>query len=1055
MKNHCKKGLNETILKSTFIKGYLLTLAVLLSFVFSAHGQNLLTNPSFEDAAGGGSSHGDFYPLGWHINYPLYYWAGVNNGDASDGNQKLDLDIGGWAETADNALVTVTPGNLYKMSYDIKVPRNAFPEDYNGVEAYIFFYDSSNKMIKQYYGDKVQSYGVYPWQTFTVYGTAPDGAVKARVAIDGPPSWNAGRNGYGDRRLLIDNVKLEYVQEDIDRLAIRTAPNLVEPGKSYKLVVKYGSIANSNIRVRLMNGGTAYADVSKAVNKGRGLVEISCNISSSAPNADTYSWQVDLGSKSITIPNIIIDQNQIGLGTIDADNQNIAYSGRIDFNNAKSPSIYWFGSEIRTRFSGTSVAIKCSTGGDVQIDYIIDGDETNVKEITINGNDITTTLATGLSNGIHTLKILKTNEATTGVLYFKGFVLDSGSGLFRPEPLKRKIEFYGDSVTSGGSATPAYFAYAPTLSRALGADDHIISKGGTGVGASFSGLLTLSSYWDKLDFVNAFDVSGTRTYDFTSWQPDAVFVGIGHNDQFNGGADIFTDKYRTFLGNIENKYPNAQIFCSVPMISNPEVMFQKALEPIIADHPRIHFRFERATDATVNAHPSTAGHQAFVYGDATRWSLADWMEEIMGWGIGLPGLVATTPPPPTSSSYAINTGGGATGTFAADAYVSGGNTYNVTSTIDVSGAANPAPTAVYQSERWGPSTYTFPSLTAGKSYTVRLHFAEIFFNAAGKRKFNVDINGTRELTDFDVFAAAGANNKAVVKEYTITPNSSNQIIIAFTNGALDNAKISGIEVFPATSTSTTFSGYYKLTAKHSGKVLDVDQSSTADGATVKQYTSNGTDAQKWLLEDVGGGYYSLKARCSGKALDVNGGPTATGNGVKVQQWTYGGGDNQKWKIDSVGGGYYKLTAKHSGKCLDISGGPSATGDGALANQWDYAGGDNQKWALTYISATGAREASATGKKVENTEPALNNFYVYPNPSNGIANISYTATHNEQIAIHLYDTQGKLVKTIFNGAALKGVEQNYPVDGSSLREGLYIIKLKTSSETINKKVIFNK
>ncbi len=415
----------------------------------------------------------------------------------------------------------------------------------------------------------------------------------------------------------------------------------------------------------------------------------------------------------------------------------------------------------------------------------------------------------------------------------------------------------------------------------------------------------------------------------------------------------------------------------------------------------------------------------------------------------------TTPPPPTSSSYAINTGGGATGTFAADAYVSGGNTYSVTSTIDVSGAANPAPAAVYQSERWGPSTYTFPSLTSSKSYTVRLHFAEIFFNAAGKRKFNVDINGTRELTDFDVFAAAGANNKAVVKEYTITPNSSNQIIIAFTNGALDNAKISGIEVFPATSTSTTFSGYYKLTAKHSGKVLDVDQSSTADGATVKQYTSNGTDAQKWLLEDVGGGYYSLKARCSGKALDVNGGPTATGNGVKVQQWTYGGGDNQKWKIDSVGGGYYKLTAKHSGKCLDISGGPSATGDGALANQWDYAGGDNQKWALTYISATGAREASATGKKVENTEPALNNFYVYPNPSNGIANISYTATHNEQIAIHLYDTQGKLVKTIFNGAALKGVEQNYRVDGSSLREGLYIIKLKTSSETITKKVIFDK
>ncbi len=418
------------------------------------------------------------------------------------------------------------------------------------------------------------------------------------------------------------------------------------------------------------------------------------------------------------------------------------------------------------------------------------------------------------------------------------------------------------------------------------------------------------------------------------------------------------------------------------------------------------------------------------------------------------GSTTTTPPPPVTS-YSINAGGGATGTFATDAYVSGGNTYNVTSTIDVSGAANPAPTAVYQSERWGPSTYTFPSLTAGKSYTVRLHFAEIFFNAAGKRKFNVDINGTRELTDFDVFAAAGANNKAVVKEYTITPNSSNQIIIAFTNGALDNAKISGIEVFPATSTSTTFSGYYKLTAKHSGKVLDVDQSSTADGATVKQYTSNGTDAQKWLLEDVGGGYYSLKARCSGKALDVNGGPTATGNGVKVQQWTYGGGDNQKWKIDSVGGGYYKLTAKHSGKCLDISGGVGATGDGALANQWDYLGADNQKWALTYISATGAREASATGKKVENTEPALSNFNVYPNPASSTIHLSYIAVNDEDIAVHLYDTQGILIKTVFNGRVLKGTTNNYTVNGETLKEGMYIVKLNTPSSTINKKVILTR
>ena len=35
------------------------------------------------------------------------------------------------------------------------------------------------------------------------------------------------------------------------------------------------------------------------------------------------------------------------------------------------------------------------------------------------------------------------------------------------------------------------------------------------------------------------------------------------------------------------------------------------------------------------------------------------------------------------------------------------------------------------------STYTFPGLVASASYTVRLHFAELFQTAAGKRLFNV------------------------------------------------------------------------------------------------------------------------------------------------------------------------------------------------------------------------------------------------------------------------------------------------------------------------------
>ena len=86
-----------------------------------------------------------------------------------------------------------------------------------------------------------------------------------------------------------------------------------------------------------------------------------------------------------------------------------------------------------------------------------------------------------------------------------------------------------------------------------------------------------------------------------------------------------------------------------------------------------------------------------------------------------------------------------------------------------------------------------PSLTAGAQYTVRLHFAELYQTASGKRKFNVAINGTSVLSNFDIYATAGAAYKAVLKEFTATASSSGQIVIALTN-VTDNATIEGIEI---------------------------------------------------------------------------------------------------------------------------------------------------------------------------------------------------------------------------------------------------------------------
>jgi len=142
--------------------------------------------------------------------------------------------------------------------------------------------------------------------------------------------------------------------------------------------------------------------------------------------------------------------------------------------------------------------------------------------------------------------------------------------------------------------------------------------------------------------------------------------------------------------------------------------------------------------------------------------------------------------------FQINSGGPAVSPFLADEDFSGGSTINHANAIDLSGVTNPAPMAVYQTARIGNFSYTLPGFAAGSSHTIRLHFAETFWSAAGKRVFNVSINGTQVLANFDVFAAAAAKNKAVIKQFTANANSAGQYVITFAS-VVDNSLVSGIE----------------------------------------------------------------------------------------------------------------------------------------------------------------------------------------------------------------------------------------------------------------------
>ena len=348
-------------------------------------------------------------------------------------------------------------------------------------------------------------------------------------------------------------------------------------------------------------------------------------------------------------------------------------------------------------------------------------------------------------------------------------------------------------------------------------------------------------------------------------------------------------------------------------------------------------------------------------------------------------VIVTSGSSGTSGPVKINTAGPAASPFVADADFNGGLTAtNWTGAIDTSAVTSPAPQAVYQSERYGASTYTIGGLTANTNYTVRLHFCENYFTAATQRTFNVAINSVSKLSNFDIYATTGAIHKANVQQFTVAANSSGQEVIAFTN-VTNNALINGIEVnaaggspppAPTGLSATAGNAQISLTwnASTGATAYDVKRSTVSGSGyaavsspTTTSYTNtgltngttyyyvvdaknangtSGNSAQASATPTAGtwdpAAWYSFICHTGGLTPDINNSSTS---GTVVIQNTYNSGYwNQQWQIISDGGGYYHIINHGSGMALDCNG--SVTAGTNLVQKTNTAGSFPQEWQIT-------------------------------------------------------------------------------------------------------------
>ena len=272
--------------------------------------------------------------------------------------------------------------------------------------------------------------------------------------------------------------------------------------------------------------------------------------------------------------------------TIVASNKMFQYTGRIDFSDANAPFLSWPASSVKARFTGSSLAIILDDQkGENYFNVIIDGNSDYPFVIDCEPGEHTYVVSTSLDNGPHTVEIFKRTEGQEGGTVFKGIVLDADAKLLQaPARPVRRIEFYGDSVTSGMGNEAAdnasdflasdknnYLAYGSFVARNLNAEHHSISQSSIGIMISWIEDIdfTMPEFYDQVSAVGDNDTE----WDFSLWTPDVVVINLLQNDSWLIDREkrllpMPTEQariqaYMDFLSLIRKQYPHALFICAL------------------------------------------------------------------------------------------------------------------------------------------------------------------------------------------------------------------------------------------------------------------------------------------------------------------------------------------------------------------------------------------------------------------------------------------------------------------------------------------------------------
>ena len=142
-----------------------------------------------------------------------------------------------------------------------------------------------------------------------------------------------------------------------------------------------------------------------------------------------------------------------------------------------------------------------------------------------------------------------------------------------------------------------------------------------------------------------------------------------------------------------------------------------------------------------------------------------------------------------------------------------------------------------------------------------------------------------------------------------------------------------------------------------GKVLEVKDFNTENGAAIQLWSYAGHPWQQWQFVDAGGGRWRIQNRFTGKVIDLALGGVV--EGTWLHQWSRTNGWSQCWTLEPTRSGHTRIRNVLADKYIDLVG--MNTANGAQAQIWTYVAGGNQEWDLVRkLNNAGQGRASRKG-----------------------------------------------------------------------------------------------